>query len=98
MTWKKIKEFLKPDWKRLLITVILCGIIYGLLYCFSVGGECLSQTAVNLVLSGPQAFFESLFDLFLTLNNPIAEKISVIVISYLLSCSIIYLFDKYKKK
>jgi hypothetical protein len=93
---KKIKEFLKPDWRKVLIAFILCGIIFGLLYCFS-ESECLSKTAVNLI-GGPDAFFESLFDLFLFLDISIAEKVSTVIISYLLSCSIIYLYDKHKKK
>ncbi len=94
MNWK---ELLKPDWRRVLIAFILCGIIYGLLYCFFSENECLSKTAVNLI-GGPDAFFESLFDLFLTLEIPITEKILSIVVSYLLSCSIIYIYDKRNQK
>ncbi len=96
MVHKKIKEFLKPDWRRVLIAIILCGIIYGSIYCFF-SEECLSKTAVNLV-GGPEAFFQSLFDLFLSIDAPIAEKISTIVVSYLLSCLIVYLYDKHKNK
>jgi hypothetical protein len=94
MNWK---EFLKPDWRKLLIAVILCGITYGLLYCFLPETECLPKTVVNLI-GGPEAFFESLFDLFLFLDVPISEKISAIIISYLLSCLIFYFYDKNKKK
>jgi hypothetical protein len=94
MNWK---EFLKPDWRRLLIAFILCGITFGFLYCFLTESECLSMTVINLV-GGPEAFFESLFDLFLFLDIPISEKIISIVISYLLSCLIVYLYDRHKKK
>jgi len=96
MIQEEIKKFLKPDWRRILIAIILCGIIYGLLYCFS-SGECLSGTAINLMLSGPEAFFESLFDLFLSVETPIAEKVSIVIISYILSCLIVYIYDKIKK-
>lgn len=92
-----LKEFLKPDWRKIVIAFILCGIIYGFLYCFFTEVECLSKTAINLV-GGPDAFFESLFDLFLTLEIPITEKILGIIVSYLLSCSLIYVYDKSKKK
>ena len=97
MVHKKIKEFLKPDWRKVLIAVILCGIIYGLMYCFFSEVECLSKIAVNLV-GGPDAFFESLFDLFLIAETSILEKISAVIIAYLLSCLIIYIYDKNKKK
>jgi len=94
---KKIKEFLKPDWRKVLVTVIICSIIYGLLFCFFSEVECLSKIAVSLV-GGPDAFFESLFDLFLAVETSILEKISAVIIAYLLSCLIIYIFDKNKKK
>lgn len=79
-----------------MVAFILCGIAYGLLYCFLTESECLPKTVVNLV-SGPEGFFESLFDFFLFLNISISEKITAIVTSYLLSCLIIFLYDKYKK-
>lgn len=94
MNWK---EFLKPEWRRLLLAVIICGIINGLLNCFFIDTECLSAIAVNLV-GGPEAFVEGLFDLFLLSNIPIIEKILAVVISYLLSCTIVYLYEKHKKK
>jgi ABC-type microcin C transport system permease subunit YejE len=94
---KKIKEFLKPDWRRLLIAVILCSIIYGLLFCLFTENECFVQTAVNL-LGGLEGFFGGLFDLFLTADIPILEKISAVIISYILSCFIVSIYDKYKKK
>jgi hypothetical protein len=94
MDWK---EFLKPDWRRLLIAVVICGIINGLLNCFFVDTDCLSKTAVNLV-GGPEGFIEGLFDLFLLSDIPIAGKILAVVISYLLSCLIVYPYEKHKKK
>jgi hypothetical protein len=98
MNREEIKELLIPEWRRLLLTIVLSGVIYGLMYCFFAGNKCLPITAFLLIISGPEALFENLLDLFLIINTQIVEKILAIIIMYFLSCLIIYLYDKRERK
>jgi hypothetical protein len=98
MIREEVKELFIPEWRRLLLTIVLSGVIYGLIHCFFAGSKCLPLTTFLLIIGGPEALFENLLDLFLSINTQIVEKILTIIILYFLSCLIIYLYDKRGKK
>jgi hypothetical protein len=95
----EVKELFIPEWRRLLLTIILSGVFYGLINCYLEGSQCLPMTTILLIIGGPETLFENLFDLFLYINTTqIVEKILVIITLYFLSCFIVYFYDKHEKK
>ena len=96
MNWK---EFLKPDWRKIVITVLLFLIIpEPIVLCIDPGGcnwtlipfgNLLSPLMILLfiVSMGGSVTFEPILIILMTL-----------LVSYFLSCLIVWIYDKVKKK
>jgi len=104
MNKETIKQFLKPDWKKILLTVVITIFSYIPFICPS--------PPPDLFVKPPQCypvitlFLELPISLYYSLGFPggisnivlyIFLAIEVIVI-YLLSCLIIFIFDKLRSK
>jgi preprotein translocase subunit SecE len=93
MNWK---EFLKPDWRKIVLTIILFTIVTGLKwYLFD---TCLG--CYNTYFGVPLAFYEKIVwprENEMT-NFLIFNLIVDIIFWYLLSCLIVWIYDKFRKK
>jgi glucan phosphoethanolaminetransferase (alkaline phosphatase superfamily) len=91
----KIKQFLKPDWRKIVVFVIL--------FILGIGISILSNSCLgcyNVSIGLPLGFYEEIFwphgmekTNFLMLNFIID-----IVILYFFSCLIIWIYDKFRKR
>jgi hypothetical protein len=87
-----IKQFLKPDWRKILITVVIMIVFFpghppyykggGFPLCYLCSGNCYGGS--NIASCG-------------ITEKPI-NLILDIIIWYLISCLIIWIYDKFKKK
>jgi len=87
MDWK---QFLKPDWRKIVLFLVLLNFVPMPLVCYYALGGC------------GEMFIVAGFIFFLTvLMTPlimIVIAIPLIILSYLLSCLIIWIYDKFKGK
>jgi len=101
MNWKDVKEFLKLDWRKIVIAVIL-GLIsyfYGVDYCYMApcpeGNLCpqICRTLANPLLWGPGCIFfgDNAF-------SKITSTFFGIIYWYLLSCLIVWIYGKLRKR
>jgi hypothetical protein len=98
MNWK---EFLKPDWRKLFIVIILglLSYFYGVDYCYMPpcpeGMGCAQACSIraNPFLWGPG---------FIFFGHDAAKQISSVILGivywYLISCLIVWIYYKLKKK
>lgn len=82
-----LKEFLKPDWRKILLFIIIFNFSLGFYYCWFAVGGCRG----NFILSGLGLFLN-------LLSNPFHYKtvflIPFIIFGYFLSCLIVWVIDK----
>jgi len=103
----KIKQFLKPDWKKIILALILSLILPFL--CTSGWNcrriPCISHYFYIMPIGG--GFFNLMTFLFRimlggvpfeALLMPLILFLISFIISYLLSCLIVWIYDKVKKK
>jgi hypothetical protein len=86
MNWK---EFLKPDWRKIVLTVILMFIplpMYVDTFCSCYSPPCQCPKKIMF------------YPLLLSLGIGLLTLPIDLVISYLLSCLIVWIYDKRKKK
>ena len=84
----KLKQFLKPDWRKIVIFAILLFITYIGLYSVGLGTFSFSQLIFFIII--PFAFF----------NLPFSFPVFLLfwfVYQYLLSCLIVWIYDKFRK-
>jgi len=102
---KTLKEFLKPDWRKILVLII----IFFIFYLFN-----LNKTIAVRQLNTIEGLFSKFYPLSLVFgryyicgNEPFVEEcfelywinfIITIITVYLISCLIIWIYDKVKKK
>jgi len=102
-----LKEFLKPDWRKFIGFLIIVALITIIFQSSVMGGCCTKETNYfvlpfpsiihrevncNSPLASPECKSESSFKInypFLALN---------LIFWYLISCLIIWIYDKIKKK
>jgi hypothetical protein len=95
MNWKK---FLKPDWRKILLTILI-GILAFLIfmetgiYC----KPCASETECVCPYSLPQLLSFPIFIIWAQSNDWIIISSSILY-WYILSCLIVWIYDKVKKK
>ena len=90
MNWK---EFLKPDWKKIVGVVILSALIpIPVSSCFCAGWDCIcviGQSLINILITSPHQLLYGYYFPFI---------IILILFYYLLSCLIVWIYDKVRKK
>jgi len=97
MNWKSLKEFLRPDWRKIVIVLI----IFAYLYFFS-----RFLSAIYIACPKQPDFFDfhcgSFFEIVeIILFWPLYffhNFVFGILYWYLISCLIIWIYDKVKKK
>jgi len=99
MNWKK---FLKPDWRKIILTIIFIVLTYILtvfviaifpIYDNFPAKYFLTDIDWIIVCVGPMACGPQLI-----YGPNILGIIFLLIISYFLSCLIVWVYDKYKKK
>ena len=93
MNWR---EFLKPDWRKIVLAVIIFLVLPALMYLpvLCIFGECpphlifLPFAGLMLVWGRPS----------LLIRENIIICIALVIISYLLSCILIFTYDRYRGK
>ena len=113
MNWK---QFLKPDWKKIIIFLVLICYFYFMLnspstYCVGAGipPKIVCSSNIEMIRQSTFSFFEysqhpSYFDLTLekqkTYNLIINLGLLVLLplVSYILSCLIVWIYDNFRKK
>ena len=96
-----LKQFLKPDWRKIVVLIILTiissTVTYNELNCMTFGGGCTKSHGF------PFAFYS----IHYSVASPDAQPsyylnyvsiIPNIIIWYLLSCFIVWIYDKFRKK
>lgn len=81
-----IKQFLKPDWRKIAITVIIFIVLILFSHIF---------TGVSTAIDTATGGYYTTSSILTTAPHFI---IFLFLISYLLSCFIVWIFDKVKKK
>lgn len=81
-----IKKFLKPNWRKIVITVIL--MIIPFIY-LGVSSFIIHSCPVGMTDCSPYIFDLEFFSVMIFIS---------IIITYLISCLIIWVYDKVKKK
>ena len=97
-----LKQFLKPDWRKIMITIIL--VIFPIYYLLELNPFIEILAILGFLLILPSAFVLLLFyemgiinTLIFEANIPQLILISSIIY-YLLICLIVFIYNKYKKK
>lgn len=89
-----MREFLKPDWRKIIITIVMTMLtLINSMMLISCAGPC-EQSLFNKILTLPHIFcyrFPSL-----TVFAVICWLASPVIIWYLLSCLIIFIYDRVK--
>ena len=92
MDWNPVKQFLKPDWRKIVIFLVLFVILfysfdgkYPINYMYIAMGGLVDGSLVGLGYGYNWVYF--ILDVFIWA-----------IISYLFSCLIVWIYDKYKKK
>lgn len=101
-------NFLKPDWRKIVLSVLifLFLFIFGTPLCIDPSEEGLRMrpdpeywgchTQLHRYFHFIPDFF--LLNWFILIKNPILSFLAFILTSYLLSCLIIWIYEKLKKK
>ena len=94
MNWK---EFLKPDLRKIVITIILFIPSFFIVFfmCFPQGNFICDIFRLQFLILVP---IFVILDLSQSLFVLVLQIISDIIFLYLLSCLIVWVYDKYKKK
>jgi len=105
MNWK---QFLKPDWKKIVIFVVLIfiGVYFGFLFNIAVSAAIPKDRAYCIDLQAEtlnsNIFTYILIPFTTLLYGTICEKITLILINlpylYLISCLIIWIYYKIKNE
>jgi hypothetical protein len=93
-----LKQFLKPDWRRIVIFVILILIlpIFFINACADI--VCLVPIPLSFVLGRAVLVLIRSGERTIITPEMIIYLIIPIIINYILSCFIIWIYDKVKKK
>ena len=97
-----LKEFLKPNWKKVLLTIIFAIFSFWFLYNYTgIGGPRYEPNLLFTIVALIAAFLN--LPLLIPNYNPLYETaifyfILDLIYWYLLSCLIIWIYDKVKKK
>jgi len=101
----KLKEFLKPDWRKIVLTIIIIIawilllrfiVLKTVVFCYTCPVTCLNGNYVNyLIVPGVCNCCVSLLEVY---NNYLWNLIIPFIFSYFLSCLIIWIYKKVKKK
>ncbi|MDD5416552.1 MAG: hypothetical protein PHU12_01095 [Candidatus Aenigmarchaeota archaeon] len=78
------KEFLKPDMKKIKIFILLSATFSIILYFMFSAVTCFSCTAEQIMTEA--------------INRLLSDLPYILVVSYLISCSILTVYNKVKKK
>jgi len=88
MNWQNVKEFLKPNWRKFFVSIILFFIILLI--------------TTPIIIFEPFYFLAFLFELFIGLF--VAFPVSLLfwiyffLLPYILSCLIFWIYNKVKKR
>ena len=101
----KWKDFLKPDWKRILLFVVLLFVApfpfirAEAMTCIQmVGADCPLLLTTDFTFGIPVIFHRNDFSSAIT-NNVLPLFFPIhLIYAYLLSCLIIWIYDKVRKK
>ena len=88
MNWK---QFLKPDWKKIVMTYLITNLLTSIMFYF---GASYFFYAVIFSTIIPTILYADVFYSVIT----VIIFLFVLTISYFLSCFIIWVYGKYRKK
>jgi len=86
-----LKQFLKPDWRKIVLTIILSLIVYFFLWFNNIA--CVREMMTGHCM-GASRKLEDIFIRYLQPQNFLA----ILILWYLFSCLITWIYDKVKKK
>ena len=96
-----LKQFLKPDWRKILLTIILIVPSFMIENCIGLCLDCGFNYAIPLSfycsMEGPFHFAE-LSSSNYPLTTSLAFSIIDIIFWYLISCLIVWVYDKFRKR
>jgi len=99
----KLKKFLKPDWRKIIITTIIFAIWFLFLNGFKTFCSCSSQPCPNENYRNYREYiiFKDFCSCCVSLSelvyNYLWTLILPLTIAYILSCLIIWIYDKLRK-
>jgi len=96
-----LKQFLKPDWRKIVIMIILVYLgLFSLALGVCWGRPCFIIDYLRDSLSGvcPLCIFIVILDFFMVEISDFFGLVLNVIYWYLLSCLIVWIYDKVKKK
>ena len=92
---KRLKEFLKPDWKKIILTILLLFFVFLVLFSLTTSIYVLCTEEGFRLHPESCGYIKPALGIELDLST--IFFISILV-SYLLSCLLVKIYDKVKKK
>ena len=90
-----LKQFLKPDWRKIVITIVSIFYVLLVIVSFITGGMFVDCTEEGFRLHPESCGYKKPL---IEINDLRVTFIISIVISYILSCLIVWIYDKFRKK
>ena len=92
MNKETIKEFLKPDWRKLIITFLLLLIPHPYFTIYPPGGNLIHLSTFEQIFLLPSIVPSSTCVLFFGI------LLLTVIVCYLFSCFVVFVYNKFKTK